>query len=116
MHTHTRARTQKAKPSAAVLAQSRLPSEPVLGHCDMCATQVPGVSQVNSPGTGLVTFRRLYHVAQVKVWAPKVPPRCSPTVCDMDNWLPANSKYPLMLQLGWLLPQQATRFSQTGAM
>ena len=39
---HTYIYTHRAKPSAAVLARSRLPSEPALGH--LCATQVLGVS------------------------------------------------------------------------
>ena len=80
-HTHTHSHTQKAKPSAAVLAQS------ALEH--LCTTRVIGVSdsaQAIPPGAGLVTHRRLYHVPQVKAWAPKVPPGTLPAVCDMDSW------------------------------
>ena len=101
-HARTHAHTSKAKPSVAVLARSCLP----LGH--LCTTQV--LIGVSVGRAGPVTRRRLYHVPRVKVWAPKVHLQsCTFNCCVRHGPLvfasPVNTKYPLMLQLGGLLPQ-----------
>ena len=40
----------------------------------------------NPPETGLVTHRKLYHVWQMRVWAPKVSPGSSPSLQGMVRW------------------------------
>ena len=60
MYTHTYTCTHntqtKTKPSAAVLAQSRLPSGPVIGHCALLRCH-ESAQENTPPGTGLVTGR-----------------------------------------------------------
>ena len=98
IHTHTRAcaraRTYvqthmqkgKAKPSA-VLAQLHLTSESTLGH--LCTTQVLEVSADKSSWDWI---SNPYHVSQVKVWAPEVPPGSSP---------PSQYQVPIDVTDGW---------------
>ena len=73
--TQARIHTKQSKASAAMLARSCLPSGPTLGHLRY-SSAMPWVS------TGLVIWRRLCHVSQVRVWASKVPPGPSPTLCE----------------------------------
>ena len=59
LYTHTHIRTHKVKSSATVLAQSHLPSEPTLNY-------LGAINQYRQ------SDRRLYHISQLNVWAPKV--------------------------------------------
>jgi len=63
----------------------------------------------NPNGGGLVPRRWDCTMSRVMVWAPEVPPGPHPLVdMDMDSSstfaFPVITRYPLMLQLGGLLP------------
>ena len=78
-------------------------------HWDACAPlRHLSLVQANSPGAGLVTRRRTVQVSQIEVVEPKVPQRPHTSKRDKDSWAfasPVYTRYPLMLQLGGLLPQ-----------
>jgi len=68
---------------------------------------MPGTTQAlepcaaNPPGAGLVTCRRPVQVSRIEIAEPKIPQ-------DKDSWVfvsPVYTRYPLMSQLGGLLPQ-----------
>ena len=69
VYAHTYSHTaKKQKPSAAAMwSHSPVASIGALLECY-------GSVQECLPGAGLVTCMRLYHVSQVRVWAPKVQP------------------------------------------
>ena len=83
VHAHTQTHTHtQSKSKAFWLSLS--------GHAyPVTSTGAPvhySSTQANPPGARLVTHRRLNHISQVRVWAPKVPPGSSPTMQDIDSW------------------------------
>ena len=82
---------------------------PVNRHWDANAPlRHSSLVQANPPRAGLVTRRRTIQVSQIEVAEPKVPQRPHTVKRDKDSWAFTPSiltGYPLMLQLGGLLPQ-----------
>ena len=75
MHTyaiHTRARAHTPHTHTKQKQSLQLPSGQHWGTCVLLRCYES--AQAFPPGARLVTCRRLYHVSQLKVWVPKVPP------------------------------------------
>ena len=80
LHIYTPKNKNKSKAFWLLLSGHIYPvtSTALLRYCES--------APANPPGAGLVTYRWQYHVSQVRVWAPKVPPGSSPTMQDMCSW------------------------------
>jgi len=103
MHTHTQS---KAKAKLAAAVTQLLPPSDNTGMLGTTQTLEP--SATNPPGAGLVTRRRTVQVSQIEVAEPKLH---NGLVLLNKRWTVEHllpqiyTRYPLMLQLGGLLPQ-----------
>ena len=104
--TCTNAHIHNAKPFGCRCAV--MPSQ-WLALGSLCATRVLWViTGLILMGYWLVTCRRLYHVSQVRIWAPKIPPGSSPTMQDMDSWH-LLLREPIDVTAGWAASPVDTR-------
>jgi len=71
-------------------------------------TQALEPCAANPPGAGLVTCRRAVQASQIEIVEPEVPQWPHSAKRDKDSWAfasPVYTRYPMMLQLGGMLPQ-----------
>ena len=109
MHVHTHAHTHTHKSQKKSKQSLRQPLQncccPVNQHWMPGTTQTLKLCAANPPGAGLATHRRAVQVSRIEMAEPEIPQQLHTAKQDKDSWAFASPVYPLISQLGGLLPQ-----------